>query len=591
MFSYIFMKILESRPERYDTGINFLSGGHATKIRKRIVKKFVQPEMKILDIGCGTGLLIEDAAKAGAKATGIDVSAGMLKIAQKRIEHSGLQNEISVYNVGVVEMDALFAENSFDLIVSTMVFSELYSEERALALYQIKKLLKPNGKLVIAVEVQPKNLVKRITHFLVRLPLAILTYIIAQTGTKPFKNISEEVTKSGFSIIKEERSFLDSFIILSANNSENIDHNKIDLPVARKPIDDFSMVKTIWDYIGRWFPNPVEPGLRVIGSPDRNSPVILTSNFHLTVRRVEKSLINENVFLLVAPANGINVWCASEGGELNTHSVITAIKTSRLNERVDHNKIILPQFSASGINLELLKEETGRKGLFGPAYSKNIPEYLVSHKTVFKNNKADFSLPFRMEMLLSMNFIIWVAIALITLIVAPNMILPASIYFWLTGFILYAGYPIIPGKSGWLKAGVLSIIEILIIALYSFFILKMLLFSNRGIMVALSAINLTLGFDLRGIVAGYPSEAEWLMNKLGMNSFGHIFSAENQNEGLIHQDINKCNNCRICLMVCPKGVFGVAENKDIRIKNRLECFACNACVTQCPENALILKNE
>ena len=358
------MKILESRPERYDTGINFLSGGHASKIRKQIVKNFVKPDMKVLDIGCGTGLLIEAAAIAGVEVKGIDISVGMLKVAQKRIEKSGLQDKISVYNVGIVEMDTLFTENSFDLIVSTMVFSELYSEERALALYQIKKLLKPNGKLVIAVEVQPNNLFKRITHFIVRLPLAILTYIIAQTGTKPFENISEEVTKSGFSIIKEERSFLDSFIILSANNSENIGHDKIDLPVVKKPIDDFSIVKTIWDYIGRWFPNPVEPGLRAIGNPDRSSPVILTSNFHLTVRRVEKSLKNENVFLLVAPTNGINVWCASAGGELNTHSVITAIKTSRLNERIDHNKIILPQFSESGIDCELLKNETGRKGLF-----------------------------------------------------------------------------------------------------------------------------------------------------------------------------------------------------------------------------------
>ena len=488
-------------------------------------------------------------------------------------------------------MDTLFTENSFDLIVSTMVFSELYSEERALALYQIKKLLKPNGKLVIAVEVQPKNLIKRITHFIVRLPLAILTYIIAQTGTKPFKNISEEVTKSGFSIIEEERSFLDSFVVLSANNSENISHGKIDLPVAKRPTDDFSFVKTIWDYIGRWFPNPVEPGLRAIGNPDRNSPVLLTSNFHLTVRRVEKSLKNENVFLLVAPSNGINVWCASEGGELNTHSVITAIKTSRLTERVDHNKIILPQFSASGINLELLKKETGRKGFFGPAYSKNIPDYLGSHKTVFKNNRADFSFPFRLEMLLSMNFIIWVAIGLVTLFVAPNMLLAVSIYFWLAGFILYAGYPIILGKSGWLKAGILSIIEIVLIAVYTFFIQKMPAFDKLGMMVALSVINISLGFDLRGIVAGYPSEAEWLMKKFGMKSLGHIFSAEKETEGLIQQDINKCTNCRICLMVCPKGVFDIAENKDIRIKNRLECFACNACVTQCPENALILKNE
>ncbi len=36
MFSYIFMKVLEKRPERYDTGINILSGGHAEKIRKQI---------------------------------------------------------------------------------------------------------------------------------------------------------------------------------------------------------------------------------------------------------------------------------------------------------------------------------------------------------------------------------------------------------------------------------------------------------------------------------------------------------------------------------------------------------------------------
>ena len=79
------MKILESRPKRYDTGINFLSGGHAAKIGKQIVRDFVKPGMNVLDIGCGTGLLIEDAAKAGAEVKGIDISKGMLKAAQKRI--------------------------------------------------------------------------------------------------------------------------------------------------------------------------------------------------------------------------------------------------------------------------------------------------------------------------------------------------------------------------------------------------------------------------------------------------------------------------------------------------------------------------
>ena len=270
------------------------------------------------------------------------------------------------------------------------------------------------------------------------------------------------------------------------------------MPGTKKPEADFSFIKSVWDFIGRWFPNPVEPGLRIIGKPDRNSPVILTSNFHLTVRRVEKSLKGENAYLLVAPANGINVWCASCGGELNTHSVITAIKTSRINERVDHHQIILPQFSAPGIDRKLLKKETGRIGLFGPAYSKDIPLFLKNRKTVFEHNKADFSLLFRLEMLVSMNFLVWITIGIVTLLIEPSMFFSLSVFFWITGFILYAGFPVIPGKSGWLKAAILSVIEVIAIAMFSVSISHIPIFSHWKIMIIVSAINIWLGFDLRG---------------------------------------------------------------------------------------------
>ena len=588
MFSYIFMKILEKRPERYDTGINILSGGHAKKIRKQIVQTYVKPGQEILDIGCGTGSLVIAATKAGANATGLDISKGMLAVAQKRIADNGLQDRITLHNAGVVEIDSLFKENSFDLIISTLVFSELYFEERALALYQIKKLLKLNGTLVIAVEVQPRKPLKKIIHFLVRFPLTVLTYIIAQTGTKPFIRIAEEISESGLKIIREDRSFLDSFTILAAKKTTDDSPEKIVLPGTRKPEADISFIKFVWDFIGRWFPNPVEPGLRIIGQPDRNSPVILTSNFHLTVRRVERSLEGENVFLLVAPANGINVWCAACGGELNTHSVITAIKTSRINDRVDHHQIILPQFSAPGIDHKLLKQETGRTGLFGPANSKNLPTFLKDHKTVFDHNKADFSLLFRLEMLLSMNFVVWIALGLIAWLIKPTMLFPFSVLFWLTGFTLYAGFPLIPGKSGWLKATILSVIEVIAIAVFSIFILQLPVFSQWKIMLLISGINIWFGFDLRGIVAGNPSEAEWLMHKLGMTSFGHLFSAGVFSPGKIQMEVNKCNNCRICLMVCPKSVFAIVNKNDIRISKQQECFACNACVTQCAEEALAI---
>ena len=97
MFSYIFMKILEKRPERYDTGINILSGGHAEKIRKQIVQTYVKPGMEILDIGCGTGSLLIDAAKADANATGLDISKRMLAVAQNRIANNGMKDRIPLY--------------------------------------------------------------------------------------------------------------------------------------------------------------------------------------------------------------------------------------------------------------------------------------------------------------------------------------------------------------------------------------------------------------------------------------------------------------------------------------------------------------
>ena len=108
-------------------------------------------------------------------------------------------------------------------------------------------------------------------------------------------------------------------------------------------------------------------------------------------------------------------------------------------------------------------------------------------------------------------------------------------------------------------------------------------------MVIAGILNMWLGFDLRGIVTGVTSEAEWLMQKLGMGSFGHIFSAESFNPGKIQQTISNCNDCRTCLLVCPKGVFGIIDKNRVRVQRHGECFSCNACVSQCPEEALYLR--
>ena len=78
----------------------------------------------------------------------------------------------------------------------------------------------------------------------------------------------------------------------------------------------------------RLLPWPTEPGLRSVGAPDRHSPVIVTGNYDLTVRRVVRALRDLDAWLVVAPSDGINVWCAAAGGHLTTHQIVSALNRS-----------------------------------------------------------------------------------------------------------------------------------------------------------------------------------------------------------------------------------------------------------------------
>ena len=61
-------------------------------------------------------------------------------------------------------------------------------------------------------------------------------------------------------------------------------------------------------------PHRAPTGLMRIGKPDRGSPVLVTGNFTLTVRRLRDALRGRDAWLLVANSKGINVWCAAGGG-------------------------------------------------------------------------------------------------------------------------------------------------------------------------------------------------------------------------------------------------------------------------------------
>lgn len=215
MFSYIYMKILESQPKRYDRGIRWLSLGHADAFKRRIVEEYVREGSSLLEIGTGTGSFAVMAARKSANVLAFDISPGMLEVARKKIESEKLEHRVELREMGVALMDKLDA-GSFDLVVANLVFSELSPDERSYTLHQAFRLLRQDGRLVIADETKPKSPMKRFLYHTVRVPLMLFTFALTQTTTSPVIGIEELVTSEGFRIERIERSSMGSFFCLTA---------------------------------------------------------------------------------------------------------------------------------------------------------------------------------------------------------------------------------------------------------------------------------------------------------------------------------------------------------------------------------------
>ncbi len=218
MSTYILMKILESIPSRYDRGIYILTLGKLDKIYNRLTS-YIKKGQKVLDLGCGTGALTLRAAQKGAKVKGIDINPQMLEIAQKRAIKKNLIQNIELCEMGVAELGSEELK-SYDVVMSGLCFSELSEDELIYTLKEIKRILKPGGFLLIAEEVRPKNISKRIINWLIRFPLLIITYLITQTTTKTVKNLPEIIEETGLLIDSVRLSKMENFIDLVCRKPE-----------------------------------------------------------------------------------------------------------------------------------------------------------------------------------------------------------------------------------------------------------------------------------------------------------------------------------------------------------------------------------
>jgi ubiquinone/menaquinone biosynthesis C-methylase UbiE len=214
MSTYVLMKVFESAPSRYDSAIRLLTLARLDKAYDHLASR-IRKGQRVLDLGCGTGALTLRAAQRGADVKGIDVNPQMLEIAQKRADEAGLAQKVELCEMGVAELGSEESE-SVDVVMSGLCFSELTQNELAFALKQASRILKPGGLLLVADEVQPTSIPKRLLTWLIRFPLVVITYLIAQTTTSAVQNLPQRIAEAGFHIEFARLSQIESFIELVA---------------------------------------------------------------------------------------------------------------------------------------------------------------------------------------------------------------------------------------------------------------------------------------------------------------------------------------------------------------------------------------
>lgn len=103
------------------------------------------PVGELLDIGTGTGHVLEVLGKSTESGIGIDRSLDMLKFARANIWRAGLRN-CQVRHADMMQLP--FPQDRFDTITFHMVLH--YAERPERAVTEAARVLKPGGRLVVA---------------------------------------------------------------------------------------------------------------------------------------------------------------------------------------------------------------------------------------------------------------------------------------------------------------------------------------------------------------------------------------------------------------------------------------------------------
>ncbi len=138
----------------YDNVCELIGFGRQLK-RQIVTRADLKPGQRLLDVGAGTGTFLLEVAKSHphVDATGIEPDTRALTIAQAKL--AGMYRTPQLIQ-GSAE-DLPFKDQSFNRVVSTLVFHHLSTTAKTKAIAEIYRVLKKDGRFYLIDFGQPQN--------------------------------------------------------------------------------------------------------------------------------------------------------------------------------------------------------------------------------------------------------------------------------------------------------------------------------------------------------------------------------------------------------------------------------------------------
>lgn len=124
--------------------------GTSARTHTHYLRRFVRPDDRVLDVGCGPGRFTIELARIGARIVATDISPGQLDLHRRFVSDAGLDEAVESRVVADVA-DLPFADDDFDVVVCYGGAVSYVLDDASRAIAELFRVTRPGGIVLLSV--------------------------------------------------------------------------------------------------------------------------------------------------------------------------------------------------------------------------------------------------------------------------------------------------------------------------------------------------------------------------------------------------------------------------------------------------------